>query len=291
MRALYKATVIQIEVTNYCNHQCPNCTRFVGHHKNPYFMDLDTIKKAIESLEGYTSMIGLMGGETTLHPQFKEICKIYQELIPDKERRGLWTDGLYWDKYDKIIRETFPIENIVYNAHDYEFKGQHQPLLIAADEIIDDKKLMWELIDNCWVQQRWSPSINPKGAFFCEVAAALDILFEGPGGWPVEQGWWKKKPEQFQDQVKRYCVMCSAAIPFDNEINNSEYDYVSKGNIEMLKKVKSQKLNQNQMKLYDKKYDYEDYKKNIKDWRPGYFRDFVQHEPGKRIYSNKDKKC
>ena len=283
MKPISEAAAIQIEVTNFCDHQCSNCTRFVGHHRKPYFMDLETIRKAIASLEGYEGGIGLMGGEPTLHPQFAEICKIYQEMIPDKSKRYLWTDGLNWDKYKDLIRETFEIGHIVYNDHSENTKGYHQQLLIAADEIIEDKELMWKLINDCWVQKRWSPSINPKGCFFCEVAAAQDLLFEGPGGYPLEKDWWKKEPKDFQDQVKRYCVNCSAAIPLNIESSSSVYDLVSRRNAERLKKVGAPKFLCGKMKIYYKKYTLEDYEKNSKNWKPGYFRDFVQHEPGVRI--------
>ena len=283
MKPIYEAAAIQIEVTNACNLKCSNCTRFIGHHKKSYFMDLETIRKAIASLEGYEGCIGLMGGEPTLHPQFAEICKIYQEMIPDKTKRYLWTNGLNWNKYEDIIRETFEIEHIVYNDHSEYTKGYHQQLLIAADEIIEDKELMWKLIDNCWVQKRWSPSINPKGCFFCEVAAAQDLLFEGPGGYSLEKDWWKKEPKDFKDQIKRYCVNCSAAIPMNIESSSSVYDLISKGNAEKLKKIGSLKFLCGKMKIYNKKYTLQDYEKNSKDWKPGYFRDFVQHEPGIRI--------
>lgn len=283
MKPISEAAAIQIEVTNFCDHQCSNCTRFVGHHRKHYFMDLETIRTAIDSLEGFEGGIGLMGGEPTLHPHFAEICKIYQEMIPDKSKRYLWTDGLNWKKYEDIIKETFEIEHIVYNDHSEDVKGYHQQLLIAADEIIEDKELMWKLINNCWVQKRWSPSINQKGCFFCEVAAAQDLLFNGPGGYPIEKDWWKKEPKDFQDQVKRYCVNCSAAIPLSIGSSNSEFDLISPKNAERLKKIGSPKFLLGKMKVYNKKYTLKDYEENSKNWRPGYFRDFVQHEPGVKI--------
>ena len=58
---------------------------------------------------------------------------------------------------------------------------------------------------------------NSKGRIFCEVAASLDYLFEGPGGYEIKKGWWKKKPKDFQDQVKRYCTSCSGALPMKSE--------------------------------------------------------------------------
>jgi len=186
MKDISKAGVIHIEVTNGCNLECACCTRFCGHHKRPFFMDLETVEKALISLEGFEQQVGIMGGEPTLHPQFREILKLLRNYVPI-ERRSLWTNGLNWDKYEKDISETFLPEAIIYNDHKHE-NGHHQPLLCASDEIMEDKKLMWELIDKCWIQNRWAASITPKGGFFCEVAAALDYLFDGPGGVSHREG-------------------------------------------------------------------------------------------------------
>ena len=174
-------------------------------------MDLDTVAKAIESLQEYPGQVGIMGGEPTLHPHFPEICKLVRELIPQKRRREFWTNGYKWEEYQPIIKETFDPDRIVYNDHSDMEVGVHQPLLLAADDMLDDKELMWRLIGNCWVQWRWCASITPKGGFFCEVAAALDMLFDGPGGYPLEKDWWNKNPNEFADQVKRYCPKCGGA--------------------------------------------------------------------------------
>ncbi|MFI3175808.1 MAG: radical SAM protein, partial [Bacillota bacterium] len=73
MKSPKDMNIIQIDITNACIHECSNCTRFCGHHKKPYFMDLDMVKKAIDSLDDFDGIIGIMGGEPTLHPQFEEI--------------------------------------------------------------------------------------------------------------------------------------------------------------------------------------------------------------------------
>jgi len=278
LKPIYEMKLIQIEVTNACHIGCANCTRLIGHHRKPFFMDLDTVVKAIDSLEGYPGHIGLMGGEPALHPQFVEICKIYQKMIPDRRRREFWTSGYKWDEYKLIIEETFDYDLIAYNDHS-STDGKHQPLLVAAEDIIEDKELMWGLIDNCWVQNRWSASITPKGCFFCEVAAAFDHLFEGPGGYPIERGWWKKTPKQFADQVQRYCPMCSGAIPLKRLSDHLKYDLISKSNAVRLEKVRSPKFVKGNIVIYDKKYTVEDLNFYKEGWKPQNYRTFVAHRP------------
>ena len=265
MKPIYDAWLIQIEITNVCNVGCANCTRLIGHHRKSYFMDLEFIEKAIDSLKGFKGGIGIMGGEPTLHPQFEEICELLQKKRVT-HKCGLWTSGYKWNEYKEIIKKTFGL-GVYFNDHS-DPRQRHQPILIAIEEVVEDKNLMWQLIDNCWIQRCWSPSINIKGAFFCEVAAALDLLFNGPGGYSVEQGWWNKTPEEFNDQVKRYCPMCGGALPFDCPSNKEAYDLVSPKNYERLIKLSSPKALSGNVQIFDKKISKEEIEKFLEDWRP-----------------------
>jgi len=280
MIPIYRVKVIQIEITNACNLQCSQCTRFVGHHKKPFFMDLDMVAKAIDSLEGYPGQIGIMGGEPTLHPQFKEICGLVEKMIPNRRQRALWTNGLNWEKYKEIINKVFDPDMIVYNDHKDMEVGEHQPLLVAAGEILEDRELMWRLIGNCWVQWRWSASITPKGGFFCEVAAAQDYLFDGPGGYALEKGWWNKNPNEFMDQVKRYCPNCGGAVPMERVSSHAAYDLVSPKNAERLKTLDSPKFARGNYKIFDKKLTEEDVERVVKaGWTPWSHRPYKQSSP------------
>ena len=283
MIPIYRMAVVHIEITNACNLQCSNCTRFSGHHKKPFFMDLRTVKKAISSLEGFPGQIGIMGGEPTLHPKFADICELIQKMIPNRKQRALWTNGFKWNEYKDLIYQTFDKELVHYNDHKDMAVGKHQPLLIAATDIVDDKELMWRLIGNCWVQWRWAASITPKGAFFCEVAAAQDHLFDGPGGWPIKKGWWKRNPNEFFDQMKRYCPMCSAAIPMPGTNAHVKYDVISKTNAERLKKIGSPKFLRGGYKLANKKYTEKEIESIIKKgWTPWSHRPYKQSAPNKK---------
>jgi MoaA/NifB/PqqE/SkfB family radical SAM enzyme len=81
MRSIISMDTVQIEITNVCKNKCSNCSRFVGHHKNPYFMTFDDFKRAIDSMVDYPKMIGFQGGEPLLHPDFEKMCKYASSKI------------------------------------------------------------------------------------------------------------------------------------------------------------------------------------------------------------------
>lgn len=260
MRDIAENTVIQIEILNGCHLSCQGCTRHVGLHRRTFVMSLDQIREAIRSLDGWEGRIGCMGGEPTLHPQFEEVCKIWQEMVPP-DRREFWTAGFKWGKYEKLIKETFP--RINYNDH-VAYDGMHTPLLVAIDEVVDDPELRAHLIDNCSYQSHWSASITPRGAFFCEIAASLDWLFQDlpdwkATGWPIEPGWWKRAVADYGEQIGQMCGKCSGAIPMPafsdgrGGRDGPTIEHISPGNIERLKAVNSPKLLRGHFKVWDEK--------------------------------------
>ena len=257
MIPLYQMKIIQIDITNACINKCSNCTRMIGHHKKPFYMDLETYKRAVDSLVDFPGMVGMIGGEPLLHPDFPEMAHYLAERITDKKRRGLWSTIPKGAKHGAVIKEVFG--NLFLNDH--TINGiKHQPILVAAQDVVQDADKMWSLIDNCWVQTLWSASITPKGAFFCEVAAALDMLFDGPGGWPVEPGWWKREPEDFADQKNRWCPGCGCAIPLPRRSSIEEIDDVSPSNLERLRQIHSPKVRDGRIEVF--------HGEMATDWKP-----------------------
>jgi hypothetical protein len=264
--------IIHIELTNACDYRCSNCTRFTGHIAKPFFMDFATLRRAVLSMKGYRGMVGIMGGEPTLHPDFRRLVEYYadhvggttrsragREAMDDfavyRERhlssldakRGLWTSlgGGYYEHFE-LIQEVFDYQCI----NDHANPGLHQALLISRRSLgISDHDWIG-LRDSCWLQGMWSASITPKGAFFCEVAAALDMLFEGPGGWPIEPGWWSRRPADFGDQL-RWCEMCSAALQVPRRRASEGIDDVSPDNLDRLAEAGSPKVKMGKVRVFD----------------------------------------
>lgn len=274
MRPMWEAWFCHIEVTNVCWKDCLYCSRYNRHIRQDqrFFMDLDFIAEAAKSLKGYPGRIGIIGGEPTTHPKFEEICILLQGLYP-RSRLGLWTTGgARYEKYKSLISKTFGF--LAYNEHTAEQRAVclHQPLTMAIGDLVPDSDLQAELINNCWVQHGWCPSINPKGGFFCEIAQALDVILDGPGGYPITSDWWKKTPEQFKDQVDRYCQYCGMPVPLRREILDTQREKITGGLLEVFRQHRLPKLSTEYVFRVDGYLDREEIKTNRQGWFPSNYR-------------------
>lgn len=253
MRSIRAMETVQVEITNACIRQCSNCTRLVGHFEKPYFMPFDQFTAAVNSLVDYADqsgqrahLIGVMGGEPLLHPEFEKFCEYLRSKVA-WEKTGLWSAFPPGKEHlADIVAQTFG--NIFLNDHSRD-DVLHQPVLVGASEICQDPDDMWTAIDDCWVNKFWSAAVNPNGAYFCEVAAAMGMLL-GIKGWEVEPGWWKKAPIDYHDQMRIFCYMCGAAFPLKKRASVEGIDDVSPKWVERLKRI-SPKVNDGKYQVHD----------------------------------------
>ena len=235
MKCIVDNDTVQIEITNACTLNCANCTRFTHHTKKPYMMDFEYFKKCVDSMIGFPKMTGIMGGEPLLHPEFERMCNYLHSKIPPSQT-GLWTClPPMKEHYRDVICETFG--NIFINDHSRD-DIMHHPFLVSAAEIKNiDRWVKWVMIDRCWAQLSWSASINPHGAFFCEIAASLSILLNNneKDGWKVDPGWWVRTPKDYREQMEKYCMLCGGAMPLQKRVSTTIKDEISPLMLERIK--------------------------------------------------------
>ena len=176
-------------------------------------------------------MIGFMGGEVLCHPQFPEFCEYALTKFPP-EQLGLWSSfPKGYDSYRELICKTF--KQVFLNDHSRN-DIYHAPILVAAEEVVPHRGRMFLMANVCWLHEAWSASINPNGAFFCEVAASMSLLFGTGKGWPVEKEWWMRSPKDYTEQIEEYCPKCGCALPLKRRPSIDGRDDISPGNLKRL---------------------------------------------------------
>jgi hypothetical protein len=249
-------------------------------------MDLDTVELAVKALVGFVTgserdlqgrgkLVGIIGGEPLLHPQFPDIVDIMLEHVPRVGNRGLWTSKDWkndehpkWGPmrpqverlvghHDKLGRGTNGKKGwLNWNMHLAEMRVQHQPVLAASRDLVPNPVERWKLIENCWLQRSWSPSITPNGFYFCEVAAALDeVIGDKSHGLPIEPGCWEgdldfitarggiRQPTgKFAEQVEWACQQCGVCVPMPGRPDSDEIDDVSPSHMKRLHQIESPRL-------------------------------------------------
>ena len=148
----------------------------------------------------------------------------------------------------------------------------HQPTTLAIGDMVKDQELKDRLIDDCWAQKTWCPNITPKGAFFCELASGIDRIIDGPGGWPLEKYWWKKTPEEYQDQIDRYCDLCGFPLPVVRETLDAQKERVSSGLLKIMRECNLPRLGPDDIVEITEPFTKEEINEVAKDWKPGQFR-------------------
>jgi len=280
MRSPADMDIIQIDISTKCHLKCSNCTRLIPHQPTRDDLSLEAFERAVTSMTGWDApnkVIGIIAGEPTLHHDFERISRRFAELwggptthnglapIHDFNQfatqrlfdrstgRGLWTSlGTGFYKHYETIMEVYGH----WNTNTHESGGHHQALLISRKDYCEATGLsqeQWEVNrDNCWVQKLWSASMNDKGAYFCEVAASIDRLyFGGAHAWPIEHGWWQRKPEDFKDQLE-LCNYCGLAQPGPSQLDILERDIISEENRKMLLKAGSPAVKKGKFEEFDR---------------------------------------
>lgn len=279
MRQIRDMSIMEIDITNACEHRCSNCTRFCGHHKKPFFMDFETFKRAVDSLEGFEGLISTIGGEPLLHPEYNRFSEYLRavrgEHIPMNDGRckaivkdylafakaQRWFEGAMNRGQGYLLFTSMPgnyyncyesVEDTVTDLwlNDHTNPSFHQPILVSRKDLgISDEE--FEILrDNCWLQNFWSASITPKGAFFCEIAGTLDMLFNGPGGKKIEPGWWNLDISEFKDQF-HWCDICGMALSTYSRNANEELDDASPTLLKKLEMIDSPKLKSKRVNVFD----------------------------------------
>lgn len=253
-RPTWRGGILQIHITRVCDLACISCTQGSNLGGKPVVMSLENFEIAVKSLVGYPGVVGIFGGNPTMHPKFADICEILRRNIP-YEQCGLWSNNL--NGYGILCRDTYNPAysnlNVHSNLDSYrEMKrdwpecnpigledSRHSPPYVAMKDMTDlTLPEMNHMIENCDINQLWSAMVcqfrgEPR-AFFCEIAGAQSMLHEHDRDYPdtglyPDSDWWKLPMEAFKQQVRKHCYECGVPLKgFGDLAVNGTKEYVSK---------------------------------------------------------------
>lgn len=260
-RPTWRSGVIQVQITRACELACCGCTQGSNLAGRPVVMSLANVEKALKSLQSYYGVVGIFGGNPTLHPDFPEVCELVRKYIP-LEQAGLWSNNL--NGYGDIVSRTFNPAYSNLNVHTdrkaYDemvntFPGanpigmkdsRHSPPFVALkdmEDMTDDER--WKLIGNCDINQYWSAMIGQfRGelrAWFCELAGAQSMLHESDPsypdtGIPVTDDWWQLPISHFEHQIHKHCMECGIPLRAKGSLAlGGKVEYVSETHKEIYK--------------------------------------------------------
>lgn len=111
-----------IAIVNYCNLKCPYCFADDMIHEKTKTMSIEDYCKVLEFL-GRTSKnyVGIIGGEPTLHPQFREILKETNKYCRECDTGAtLFTNGINLQPYLADIGDRI---GLLINCNSPEFQN------------------------------------------------------------------------------------------------------------------------------------------------------------------------
>jgi organic radical activating enzyme len=269
-RPTWRDGILQIHITRACDLSCISCTQGSNLAGKPVMMTPEQFEVACESLKDYYGVIGIFGGNPTLHPNFRSICEIFKRIIP-YEQRGLWSNNLR--EHGKLCRETFNpnvsnlnvhASKVVYDKMKSDWPechpigtedSRHSPPYVAMKDMVDmTYEEQWNLIQNCDINQLWSAMVcsfrGELRGFFCELAGAQSMLHQDEPdypdtGLPITSGWWKLPIGAFDHQIKKHCFECGIPLRGMGDLAvGGETEYVSEThkNIYQLKRPNGKEL-------------------------------------------------
>ena len=292
MKILKEKWHTHLDITTVCCNSCMYCSRYMRHtpNKDRGHMSLEYFEKALDTLLDWPNRIGLMGGEPTLHPDFARICEImrdpkrnhpnYHRLM---NRYSLFTTGgPSYEKLREVIGWTFHYVEVFEHNPDQTAICMHQPTTLAIQDVIEDANLREELINDCWVDKTWCATINEYGAYFCEVAAAIDrVTNKGGRAFALTNDWWMRTPDDadYKKQLE-LCQLCGMPVPVEREVLATGKERISEGLFNILKECGSPGLTEEKCIVIKDKFTKEDIERNRIGWHPGQFRQDIYPEGG-----------
>jgi len=203
---------LEIHLTYKCVLKCPQCISLVWQAPTNKEMTVEQIQKLVDDskkLNWQWERISLHGGESALHPQLKEICKILADYKAESNPnvRLILCSAKSNEEILKGVKiaDSFGFEtehNIIKSLHTIGL--EHLPYTYSPDDTNEDYTLGCNSASDCGM------AYNSEGFFQCSNAAAASRVFNFP---PVATELKDVTLEKLIDAFSIHCKHCGFSRP------------------------------------------------------------------------------
>ncbi len=210
---LPNANKVEIDITYDCNLKCLGCNRSCTQAPtNESVSFLDIIKFVEESiaLNKKWELINVLGGEPTLHQEFKEIIQfIYNEyIIKNSPETILQIVSNGFEEKSRALCDEMRKEysNVRIDYGSYKTDRVVEYFSPFNDAPIDDKRFInADFKKGCWVTSQCGIGLNKNGYYACSVAGGIDRIFNKNLGVYKLAELTNDKLEMQLDEFCKYC--------------------------------------------------------------------------------------
>lgn len=210
---------VNILITNLCNLSCGGCCQGCGLLEKSKLWSIEPkeLDDIINQLKPYRKVMGIFGGEPTVHPKYKEILEILYSH----------PDIYFYVTTNGVIKmeDTNNVHYAITDKDELIEKGiKFNPCLVAPVDLlkVENKDFYWERVQKTkcpWTDSETCASyISKSGKFYiCGPGGAIDEDNGGKHGWTLDENPFDKTDEEIAAQGREMCYKCGYC--FTNEEN------------------------------------------------------------------------
>ena len=198
---------IEIDITYRCNPRCLNCNRSINTAPSNQSMTVAQIRQFIDdtiSSRKVWRSIRILGGEPTLHPEFRQIITLLREYraihnpscsieVVSNGHGSAVQAQLEWIPPDIFVENTAKQGNVTPFFRPFSMAPIDDPAYSRAD-----------YRNGCQVVSSCGMGLGPTGYFQCTVAAGIDRV----AGLGIGRERLPADDDDMHDQMLATCRLC-----------------------------------------------------------------------------------
>lgn len=216
---------VEIDINYECNLKCLGCNRSCTQAPTTESVTFSDIKQFVEeskSIQKKWELINILGGEPTLHPEFKKIIHfIHNEYITKYSPKTILqivSNG--YEEKSRILCDEMraKYKNVRIDYGSYKTDRKVEYFSSFNDAPIDDKKFKGsDYKKGCWVTSYCGIGLNKNGYYACAVAGGIDRTSHKNMAIPKLAAITDEKLEK---QLEEFCKYCGNFKAYEDNFGN-----------------------------------------------------------------------